>query len=54
MKITFESGETKTTIECPDALDIRELGVVLYNLCLTQTWTEGNLNKIFNKDFLDD
>lgn len=54
MKIIFESGETRTTTECTDAIDIRELGIILYNLCLSQTWSQENLNKIFNKDFLDD
>ena len=51
MKLTYTSYEKTSTIETEnDDIDIDELGQMLYNLCLTQTWHPTLLKQIFKKD----
>ena len=51
MKLTYTSHGVTSTIELEnDDIDINELGQILYNLCLTQTWSPVLLKSIFKKD----
>ena len=51
MKITYTSYGITSTIETEhDDIDIDELGKMLYNLCLTQTWSPVLLKEIFKKE----
>ena len=51
MKLTYTSYGKTSTIETEnDDIDIDELGQMLYNLCLTQTWHRKLLKSIFKKD----
>jgi hypothetical protein len=51
MKLTYTSYGKTSTIETEnDDIDIDELGQMLYNLCLTQTWSPVTLKSIFKKD----
>jgi hypothetical protein len=51
MKLTYTSYGKTSTIETEnDDIDIDELGQMLYNLCLTQTWSHVILKSIFKKD----
>jgi hypothetical protein len=51
MKLTYTSYGKTSTIETEnDDIDIDELGQMLYNLCLTQTWSTVLLKSIFKKD----
>lgn len=50
MKITYTSYGITSTIETEnDDIDIDELGKILYNLCITQTWSLRLLKSIFKK-----
>jgi hypothetical protein len=51
MKLTYTSYGKTSTIETENHdIDIDELGQMLYNLCLTQTWSPVLLKQIFKKD----
>jgi len=51
MKITYTTDGLTSTIETEhDDININELGQMLYNLCLTQTWTPEVLKLIFKKE----
>ena len=51
MKLTYTSYGKTSTIETEnDDINIDELGQMLYNLCLTQTWLPVILKSIFKKN----
>jgi len=51
MKITYTTDGLTSIIEKEnDDIDIDELGTMLYNICLTQTWSPVLLKEIFKKN----
>ena len=54
MKLTYTSDGITSTIETENEdVNIYELGEMLYNLCLTQTWHPKLLKKIFKKNVIN-
>lgn len=51
MKITYTSYDSTTIIEQEsDGIDINELGMILYNICLSKGWNKKLLKTIFKEN----
>jgi len=54
MKITYTNYGTTVSVETEsEGIDIMELGTILYNLCLTQSWSPEVLKQIFKKEVIN-